>query len=449
VPVEQVAELLQRWQQAGGVWGRGRVLGDGVRLVAGLSPDERRLLARAVADEGAPQLAARIEDVSGHGVQPSQLQGVVDGLLSLDRDQVDHLVTTLSDPAERERLAGEALAQVAATSGSGGGPPPGPSRLDAPPPSGPPTSIDPPPGTSWPAGGGIPASDHDAPGPPLPPPVPFEPDTTAADDLALTLPDARAAAAAAGLGGVAGLHALARGEIPAEDVELADLALGHPGLGSADVDEPGLGSADVHEAGLHDVGIYDLDEHAIVHPLPDIGGLAAGTSPPDATPDPTARGPAVALPTAAAETAPAQAAPGVTATGVRPASAPSSGLDDRRDAAAATDRLVADLAARSTARERLATLDPGRIGDLDGRDVLRVLDAVPEGWQRRRAARRLLDADALGRAQPTQVAARFPALGDRTFVVGDLLAAGVITGEDLDGLLPGPVAARLRARSER
>jgi hypothetical protein len=396
VPADQVAELLQRWQQAGGVWGRGRVLGDAVRLVAGLSPDERRLLAQAVADEGAPQLAARIEAASGHGVQPTQLQEVVDGLLSLERAQIDHLVATLSDPAERERLASEAL-----------------------------TSL---------------VSDVDVPGPPLPPPVPFEPDPTAADDLELTIPDARAAAAAAGLAGVGGLHALARGEIPADDVELADLALGHPGLGSAEIDEPGLGAAGVHEAGLHDVGIYDLDEHAIVHPLPAASGAATGSGLAEAP-----RGSPAARP----EDAPTPPTFLAGATPPAPPVPPTPGRHGRPDATLAADRLVAELTTRSTARERLAALDRDGVGELDGGGVLRVLDAVPEGWQRRRAARRLLDADVLGRARPDQLAARFPGLGDRTFVVGDLLAAALITPEDVDELLPTSAAARLRARSER
>ncbi len=108
MPVDEVAALLARWRDADGVLDRGRVLGNAARLLAGLDRDERRVLAQALADEGAPELADRI----GHDLSADQVRGAARGLLSLDRDTVDHLVDQFADPDTRDDLARRALGDL-------------------------------------------------------------------------------------------------------------------------------------------------------------------------------------------------------------------------------------------------------------------------------------------------------------------------------------------------
>ena len=109
MPIDEVAELHVRWRGTDGVFARARVLREGIHLLGGLDADERRLLARSLAEQGAPDLANRLEQRTGGALSADQLWSVADGLLAMDDQQVDRLVTGLRDPAERERLVREGL----------------------------------------------------------------------------------------------------------------------------------------------------------------------------------------------------------------------------------------------------------------------------------------------------------------------------------------------------
>lgn len=283
MPVEDVAQLLRRWRGSGGVWSRTRVLAEGARLVAGLSPDERRTLARSLMDQGAPELARRLEDTTGHELEAGQVRAVADQLLSLDGQQVDRLVATLEDPQRRRQLAAGALAAVAE--------------------------------------------------PTHQPVVPEEP-----------------------------------------------------------VDDDGP------------------DDDGPDQQLPDVG-------PPEVEPEP---------------------GEGRTAAPVR--------HDGAGAAAAFAPPLAARLRDAATARERLRALDADALAGAGAEAILEVIDAVPDGWQRRRAISRLVEGGVLDPVTAPEVVGRLGRASDRTFVAGAMLDAGVVTADQLADLLPSRAAARLAAR---
>jgi hypothetical protein len=380
VPVEEVTELLRRWREAGGVWSRGRVLTDGARLVTRLGPEERRVLAQALADHGAPDLARHLEGRTGHAIDSQQVQAFTDGLLDLDRARLDELIGALDDPAERHRLAQAALAQAG-------------QELDA-------AAPPPPPGHQ----------------PPLaePPPVAVPPDVPVDEMVADGHLDVQEIAAA----------------------RLADQELGEIQLGGQELGEADLGGQDLGEATLGDVALVGQDLHEATLGEPD---LDAGRPPVHDDEPPHADGPLGAVDGMAA--VPPTAGDEI-ASVLLGAAADQEGSD-------AADRLVAELHACHTAAARSAVLTAGDLGALATAEALRVLDAVPTGWQRRRAARRLLDAGALTEVAPADLLERFPTTSDRTFVAGDLLAASELGPNDLTGLVPDAVVARFAARRRR
>jgi hypothetical protein len=406
VPVDDVADLLRRWRDADGVIARGRLVVEGTRLLSGLTPDERRMVAQAAADEGAPELAALLGARTGTEVDPDQLRTAADGLLSLDRDQVDHLVTSLGDPSERERLAREALDQA------------------------------------WQQ----PASPPPAPGAPMPDRVPLRP-----GDLEALPPPERALdevgevpapSTQRDLSGVAGLHALALGEIPLDDIELGDQALGHPGLGEIELGHPELLDLDVHEVGLADLGGAgaatdtsvqqdDAPHVAPLHRSPRTAPSVQQDDAPHVAPlHPTVKdegpGAARALP---ADTDAALPAP--PADGDRPAA------------------LVRDLRAASSAPRRFACLRAADLDHLDAAEGLALLDALPAGWERRRLAQRLVAAGSLPTDDLATLFDRFPSRRDTVFVAGSLLDTGAASSADLVPVVDPRDLRRLAARRER
>jgi len=109
-------------------------------------------------------------------------------------------------------------------------------------------------------------------------------------------------------------------------------------------------------------------------------------------------------------------------------------------------RLTADVDAAGHALARLR-----RVEDLarDAGDPLQVLQAVPAGWERRRAATRLLASGALDDVDAPALLGLFDRRGDRERLAGALLGAGRLDPDDLDALLPAATARRLAQRAGR
>jgi hypothetical protein len=128
--LDEVTELVSRWRGARGPMDQVRAVASGTRTLGAMSPDERRVLAQAVAERGSPEIAARLLP-EGSGQSRSELTELTRALLSVDRTELDRIAASLEDPGERRRLLVEATEAVADA-----GPPP---------PTGPPIALPPPP----------------------------------------------------------------------------------------------------------------------------------------------------------------------------------------------------------------------------------------------------------------------------------------------------------------
>jgi hypothetical protein len=429
VPVDEVAELLRRWREAGGAWGRGRVL----------------LVAASLADTGAPDLARQLEARTGQPVDAKHLQAFADGLLDLEGARLDEVIAALE--VAEERLTDEPAGQ---------------------------TDGEPPVGGASAATPG-PASTTDEMLPPPPPPGRRQEAVTQKEEAL----DER-------LRDLAVLEHLGDEELQGirlGEIELGDQELGGQELGAQDLDEAGLGEVALGEVSL---GV-----------APAIAGVAATAAPAagvapersDEAPDrrQATRGPGSGtggVPgeiAGSADVAPDARAPNADApaTDARAPTDDAPAPDDRvepeawskpghepdttalvpastgagalapQEAVDALALISARLAQASTATSRLAALSDERTHDLDASASLLVLDQVPAGWQRRRAARRLLASGALAGVDPTALLARFPDSRDRRFVAADLLAASDLAAEDLADELPPQVVRRLAIRAER
>jgi uncharacterized membrane protein len=364
MPVDEVADLLDRWRGTDGVFGRARVLREGIQLLAGLDADERRVLAGSLAEQGAPDLANRIEQRTGAAMSADQLWSVADGLLAMDDHQVDRLTASLRDPVERQRLAGQALTHGVAS-------------LDA--------------ATS-------PASDQRDRLDRLPPPGGIVDRAGVGDDL------------------------------PA-----------HPELGHLELGDQELGTVELGDAGLRAVGVHAAE---IRH-----DAEAATTAADD--PDPSGTS-AVRTGSSAAVIPTADQVTDHTATEARAdVSAPAPPTDDPAGEGPGTSTWLDRLSNAGTATRRLRLLAPDALEGLSGAEALEVLDAVPDGWQRRRAAVRLVDAGTFPTDHLVDALGRFGRTTDAAFVAGALLAAGHVRAERFHGILDERVVRRLVIRSER
>jgi hypothetical protein len=390
VPVDEVAELLRRWREAGGAWSRGRVLLDAAQLAGRLTPEERRTVAATLAETGAPDLARQLETRTGQPVDASHLQAFADGLLELEGARLDQVIAAL---------------EVADA------------RLD---------------------------DDLEPPDDLVPPPPPPGPAATAVAGQDESL-DER-------LRDLAALEHLG-------DEELQGIRLGEIELGTADLGSQDLGEVVLGEAGLGPAPV--MGTAAAV--LPAVGGSAtrddtpaalaaeepvAAEEPDDAAPgepdDAAPEEPDDAAPEVATDAAPEEPAdaPLVPATAAPDELAP-------RTTADALARLRDRLGTARTATARLTALSPEATRDLDAPAALLLLDEVPAGWQRRRAAHRLLAAGALAGVEPGALLARFPDARDRRFVAADLVHVSELAPEDLASELPPQVVRRLAIRAER
>jgi hypothetical protein len=343
VPVEDLAELLGRWRDADSVWTRSQVITESARRLSRLTPAERRVLAQALAQQGAPHAAASLEARTGGSLPPAQVQTVIDELLTLDPDRIGELSSAL---------------QASAAQGV----------TDTTPPQVP---------TGRPAD--------------LPPPPDLTP--TDAQRSAADLPPAPSQTPEP-----------APGQEPWPDrtAMTSDGATGAFDDDPRDLDE-GDTSHQVH-AGDRETHADDQEIHTDddLEVWEEIDGRLHRVG-------------AAVEPVAAADVGPLVEA-------VRTAASPA----DRR-------RLLADLEGRS----------------LTSDEVRALLDAVPDGWQRRRVARQLLELGALDRVPATVPLDRLSRASDRRFLAGSLLDAGLLRPMELRGRLPTGTARRLTARVHR
>jgi hypothetical protein len=344
VPVEDLAELLGRWRDADSVWTRSQVITESARRLSRLTPPERRVLAEALARQGAPHAAASLEDRTGGSLPPAQVQTVIDELLTLDPDRIDELSSALQASAAQGHTA------------------------DSPPPhvpTGRPADLPPPPDlTSTDAQ----ASAADLPPAPSPAPGPapdkglWPDETTMTDD----------------------------GTTGASDDEGHTLDDGHTS------DQVPAADRETH---ADDQEIHTDDDLEVWE---EIDGRLHRVG-------------AAVEPVAAADLGPLVEA-------IRTAAS-----------AAHRRRLLADLEGRS----------------LTSDEVRALLDAVPDGWQRRRAACQLLELGALDQVPATVPLDRLSRASDRRFLAGSLLDAGLLRPMELRGRLPTGIARRLAARAHR
>jgi hypothetical protein len=326
VPVVALAELLDRWRNADSVWTRSQVITESAQRLRRLTPAERRVLAQALAQHGAPHAAASLDARTDGALSPAQVQTVIDELLTLDADRIGELSSELSSALQTSGQREGALAGV-------------PPQVR----TGRPADLPPPPGLTPPE---APATAADLP----PPPRPSEP-------------------------------AAGREPRPSETAITDDLEL------RTDDD---LGVWEEIDGRLHQVT-------AAVEPRT--------ASEKVASPEPVAT----------------------------------------RD----LGPFLEAVRTTTSAAQRRRLLDDLRGHLLTGDEVHALLDAIPDGWQRRRAACQLLELGTLEQVPPTVVLDRLSRTSDRRFVAGSLLGAGLLRPMELRGRLPSGTARRLAARAGR
>ncbi|WP_052666927.1 hypothetical protein [Nitriliruptor alkaliphilus] len=334
MPIEDVADLVARWQRARSPGERARVAATGARTLRGLSIAERRVLAQGLAERGAPEAAAQLQRYGAGVLTSRQMTELAAALRSVEPAQLEGLAASLADPAERHRLARAAVGSVI----DGGPPPPTGPPLAGPDPAPPPA----------PTGEAV----------PLPPPQ-HTPD--APDDLD----------------------------------GWPDLADGGTEAADADTDAAETDAADADGAEGAE-GAEGADEWVDLASTP-------------ATPDPAATIPA--------------------ATTFDPAAA------------------LADIDRAGSVQARLAAARSLAGTPLTSDSFTAVLLRLPDGWQRRTIARRLLEAGGVTDVDTEQVLTCFERHGDRTAVGHVLVDRDLAHVETVtDHLAPG-AAARVRRRS--
>ena len=114
--VDDVVALLGELRAAEGRLAKARVLGRGLVVLRDLSPQERRGVALAIAEEAAPELAPRLRERTGLELDAATLTDIVDLARDLDDDGLETVIARLRDPDQRwdavEELVEDALDPV-------------------------------------------------------------------------------------------------------------------------------------------------------------------------------------------------------------------------------------------------------------------------------------------------------------------------------------------------
>ena len=116
--------------------------------------------------------------------------------------------------------------------------------------------------------------------------------------------------------------------------------------------------------------------------------------------------------------------------------------------AAPVPSLATRLAAASSARERLGLLDGAgaAVWELGPTGRAAVIDAVPDGWVRRRALQRWVDLDVITPAEAPALVRRLARRTDRAWLAASLVDSGILDVGDLPGVCAPRDAARLARR---
>lgn len=265
---------------------------------------------------------------------------------------------------------------------------------------------------------------------------------------------AGAAAAASGLGDVADDEPQPAGETQDPDglEEVHEPAVDAPA--EAPVEAPALPPED------------ELDELGVEAELVEVDPAPEPSAPVDRAPEPK---PFVSIfdslpdaptwdppatPSTVANEAPTHAAP----TRAAPVSEHWPNLADAESPAADTVDLTARVRAQrqplvealrsqpsNAARLRLLRRRHADVDDMDAIGRLAVIDAIPDGWARRRAVAFLLEQGILGGEVPTLIL-KLGSTTSRAWLCASAIEAGVLDLDGLDDLVDGPAAARLERR---
>lgn len=311
---------------------RVRLIAAGARTLGSLTADERLLLAQALVERGAPELAERVAPHTSGALSGGELTGLTRALLSVERGQLEALSASLRDPDERRRLLVAASGGIEELLDRGEGEVATPSLAEP---------------------DAVPAPPHDR--PPSSEPVPLPPPPQAP---------------------------------PAEQPRNAESAASQP-------------------------------------PAPQLPPLQTGTH----------RGPT-------ADPVPASALPQGSETLVDPVPRTPVGAVDVPD-------VVASIERATTARGRLAAVATAECTTLTADEGLAILRAVPDGWQRRTAARRLIAAGGVADVDADAWIASFARSSDRIAVAGALVDAGLARTETVTAHLDDRAAGRLQRRAAR
>lgn len=320
---------------------RVRLIAGGARTLGSLTADERRLLAQALVERGAPQVAERIAPHTAGALSGGELTGLARSLLSIDGAQLDALSASLRDPDERRRLLVAASGGVedlldtddeSATVGSAE-----------------PDAVPPPPRDRPPSG--APAQ--------LPPPAPTSPvEVTATPDPEAVTPEPVVP------------DVVSREPVAPEPVSRGPVSRAH-------------------------------------------------------TPEPRDTGPVVA--------------PRPVTDDVRPA--PPRTVDSRE--------VIGAIERATTARGRLAAVAAAEAAPVTAEELVAIVRAVPDGWQRRTAARRLVTAGGVVNIDAGALVASFERSSDRMSTAGTLVDAGLADVAAVADHLDARAADRLRRREAR
>lgn len=172
-------------------------------------------------------------------------------------------------------------------------------------------------------------------------------------------------------------------------------------------------------------------------PAPDApSGDPALLPPPPGLP-PTPRGPLVAVsPEARLDAAP----PAPSRVTPRPVAA---------DVLGPAAEVLTTVERAGSAKARFAALAPVEGGPLSGEDLVAIVRAMPDGWQRRTAARRLLTRSAVTDVDAEALVTSLGRQGDRNAVASLLVETGGAHVETVVDQLDARTADRLRRRAAR
>lgn len=376
---------------------RARAAANAFRAFASLSASEKRDLAALVAERAAPQLVPKIRAETGLDLTREQVQAVIDMAGRMDAEDIDELRHTLRDQQARE----EALRTVGASAATAAA---GASGLD--------DVLTPP--------------AQEAPEPPADDGPPHEegPETAAERDA----PEHR--------------------ELGPPDLDVDEAELDALGVESEllEVDTEPAPSTSVASAPepREFVSIFDdlpslpaFEQRAEGATMtPDrVGVSLADLDQPPSTP-----GPAVAV----ADTRGPLAAPTALVTSLRARDT----LDLTTRVRAAQQPLVERLREQSSGAGciRVVRAHLGDLAEMDAVGRMAVVDAVPDGWARRRALQAMLEAQVLPAADVPDLIRRVGSPVARAWLCATAIETRVLDADQLDELLDPRAATRLRGR---